>query len=411
MLELSIKEKERIGKLLKYYRKKNKVQWKEIESILSKSTYWKLENGKISKKIEIYNKLFNLYNLTYLKKDNFKEWFNDYLIRMNDALEYCKEEEYDSLIDELEKELGPYKNTIIYEQYYQVITYILNYYQYSKYMTMEEIEDCFLLFDCFDFEETIMIYLLETISISNTNVHFNYELGNRLTSYINKINHPIMFYHIGYFHKRNGDFEKALSMYDYCKHYWEKNKNVYRYIHSLMGEFIVYKNIDKSKATEIISIFNDLKTSNKISQTMLPRLNYNIAMFYYMNYEYEKALSYFLENINNFKEYKDLVLVCSICTQLDYSIPSIINDICILDHPHKNYLNYYKMKYLGEKTEKLVDYIFKDIIPNELNHQIYEHPFWRIFEEELLHFSRKDKRYAMKLVEYIEKKKKICKKG
>lgn len=46
MLELTVKEKERIGKLFKYYRKKNKIHWKEIEKICSPATYSKLEKGK-----------------------------------------------------------------------------------------------------------------------------------------------------------------------------------------------------------------------------------------------------------------------------------------------------------------------------------------------------------------------------
>ena len=50
-----------------------------------------------------------------------------------------------------------------------------------------------------------------------------------------------------------------------------------------------------------------------------------------------------------------------------------------------------------------------DIIPNKLVNQIYVQPFWKIYEEELLGFCEEDKRYAIKLLEYIEKKKKVCK--
>ena len=102
MLELTVKEKERIGKLFKYYRKKNKIHWKEIEKICSPATYSKLEKGNISKNSTIYDGLLELFSITYSIKPNFNNWLNNYLIRMNDVLEWYKEEEFDSLIDELD---------------------------------------------------------------------------------------------------------------------------------------------------------------------------------------------------------------------------------------------------------------------------------------------------------------------
>lgn len=407
MLELSIKEKERIGKLLKYYRKKNKVQWKEIGSILSKSTYWKLENGKISKKIEIYNKLFNLYDLTYLEKDNFKEWFNDYLIRMNDALEYCIEEEYDSLIDELEKELGPYKNTIIYEQYYQVITYILNYYQYSKYMTMEEIEDCFLLFDCFDFEETIIDYLLETIFISNNNKHASYEVLNLVKNLLKEEN-PIHWYLFAGYYKVNAQFDTALKYFKKSYEFWNNKNNYYRTVRSLIGKFMIYKNIDKIKANEIMDELLTIKENHNLNQQLLENINYTIAMYKYLEKEYCEAYSLFEENFKKKKNDRELLFMCAICSQLDKEIPIDIHDSNYIDHPYKEYLYYFKLKHLNKENKELVAYIMQVIVPLKLEKQIYKQPFWEMFELELTNISLKDKRLAIQLVEYIQKKNKVC---
>ena len=411
MIELSIKEKQRIGKLFKYYRKKNKVQWKEIEKIISKSTYSKIEKGYVSNKNEKYIKIFELYHTSFMYKVNFQEWLEDYLIQLNKILEEYKEEQFDSLFDELEKELGQHKHEIIYEQYYQVITYILNYYKYSKYMTLEEIEDCLELFKYIDFEEIMMVYLIETIYISNTNVHYSYEIENKLMSYITQINHPIVNHHLCMHYKTEGLFEKALIGLNQLMKYWKKKENDYRYIRTLMAVFVIYKSIDKNEANELISIFEDLKREKRIKNTLIPRLNYNIAMFYYNDLEYKKALPYFEENIYSFKREQDLLLVCAICTQLNLPIPNLINEINLSNHPHTVYLNFFRMKHSKVSKEKLVEYIFQDIIPNELNYQIYERPFWLIYEEELLKICDEDKRYAIKLVEYIKKKKEICKKG
>lgn len=278
-------------------------------------------------------------------------------------------------------------------------------------MTLEEIEDCLELFKYIDLEEIIMIYLIETIYISNTNVHYSYEIENKLVSYIKKMNHPIVHHHLCLHYKTEGLFEKALIGLDKLMTYWINQENDYRYIRTLMAEFVIYKNIDKNKAEELINVFQGLKREKRINLSILPRLNYNIAMFYYNNSKYDKALPYFEENIYSFKREQDLLLVCAICTQLNLPIPDLINEINISNHPHVVYLNYFRMKYSKVSEEKLVNYIFQDLIPNELNYQIYERPFWLIYEEELLKICNEDKRYAIKLVEYIKKKKEICKKG
>ena len=403
---LSIKEKERIGKLLKYYRKKKKVQWKEIETKISTSTYRKIENGYISKKDEIYSKIFNLYKFPQIRKKKFKQWFNDYLNRMNDILEYYEEDKFDSLIKELEIELGPYKNTIIYEQYYQVIIYILNYYKYSKYMTIEEIEDCFLLFDCFEFEEIIMIYLLEVIFISNNNQYANYEILDKLFIETNKIVHPITCYLSAMYYKCYGELETSLFYFDKTLEYWKQNN--YRKFKSLMGKFLIYKNIDKKKALKVIDVFIKLKNENKIYLSAISGLNYNIGMFYYIEGMYEKAYPLFWENVEKDNEIKEFVFICALCSKLNLSIPDKIKEMDYIENPYKIFLNYFKLKYMHKDNKELVEYIMQVVVPNKLVYIPYSQPFWEMFEEELMKICLIDKKYAIELVKYIDKKKKIC---
>lgn len=404
MLNLTIKEKERIGKLLKYYRKKNKIQWKEIEKIMSTSTYQKLENGYISKKDEIYEKVFDLYNFSHMNKENFEEWLHQYLIKMNDILEYYKEEQFDSLIQELE-ELAPYKNTIVYGIYYQVISYILNYYKYSKYMTLEELEDCLRLFEYFELEEILMIYLLEVMFISNNNRYANYDILERLFIEIAKIHHPITEYLSAVYYKCNGELETSLILFEKMIKHCEDND--YRKLKAFIGKFMIYKNIDKKKAIQLIGIFDNLKKENRVCPSTISSLNYNIGMFYYIDGMYEKAYPYFWENVEN-GEIKEFIFICAICTQLDLHIPDKINEMNDFESAYKLYLSYFKLKYLHKNNKELVEYIMQVLIPNKLVHNPYSQPFWKMFEEELTKISLKDRRYAIKLAEYIQKKKKVC---
>ena len=407
MLALTIKEKERIGKLLKYYRKKKKVQWKEIETILSKSTYSKLEKGHLSNKKDIYNKIFDLFNISYISKENFKEWLNDYLIRMNKILEYYEEDKFDSLIEELEIELGPYKDNIIYEQYYKAITYILNYYKYSKYMTLEEIEDCFLLFESFEFEEIIMIYLLETIFISNNNKHASYDILNQVKRLM-KEEEPIHWYLLAGYYKVNAQLDTALRYFKKSYKFWNNKNNHYRTVRSLMGKFMIYKNIDKIKANEIMNELLTIKENHNLNLQLLENINYTIAMYKYIEKQYDEAYSLFEENFKKKENDRELLFMCAINSQLDKEIPIEICNSNFIDHSYKEYLYYFKLKQKNKNNKELAKYIMQVIVPLKLEKQKYKQPFWEMFEIELTNISLKDKKQAIQLVEYIQKKNKVC---
>lgn len=411
MLELTVKEKERIGKLFKYYRKKNKIHWKEIEKMCSTSTYSNIEKGKIYKNSTLYDDLFDLFEIQYESKYNFNNWLKEFLLKFKDILEWYKEEEFDSLINELENELGPYKNSIIYQQYYQIITYILNYYKYSKYMKLEEIEDCFNLFECFDFEETIMVFLLETMFISNNNSINNNELIKK--TYVESLKHkdsPILWYIQAFYYKTQAMFESSLELFNQTYMLFYNQKNKYRTSKALMGKFIIYKNIDSRKAEEIVELFMRLKQENKLYKTMLPNINFNIGMYYYLNNKYEKALQLFMENINEYQTKREWYYVCAICTQLNLSIPKEFENYNVQDNEDPIIMEYFHMKYNKNSSKKLVNYIMKVIVPQCLIGEKYKQPYWTVFEEELFYFSKKDKRFTDTFLEFLDLEKKACKK-
>lgn len=411
MQTFNIDEKAKIGKLLKYYRKKNKVQWKEIEKICSTSTYSNIEKGKTYKDSTLYDDLLELSGIHYELKPNFESWLEGYLLKFKDILEWYKEEEFDYLINELEKELGSYKNTIIYAQYYQVISFILNYYKYSKYMKLEEIEDCFNLFECFEFEETIMIFLLETMFISNNNSINNNELIEK--TYVESLKYkdsPILWYIQAFYHKIQAMFDTSLGEFNKSYEYYYNQNNKYRLSKALMGKYIIYKNIDSKKAEDTAELFMQLKQEKQLYKTMIPSINFNIGMYYYLNNNYEKAFQLFMENINNHQRKREWYYVCAICTQLNISIPKEFENYNVQDNEDPMIMEYFHMKYNKYPNKKLVNYIMKTIVPKHLIQYKYRQPYWAVFEEELFYFSKKDKRFTNTFLEFLDLEKKTCKK-
>ena len=52
----------------------------------------------------------------------------------------------------------------------------------------------------------------------------------------------------------------------------------------------------------------------------------------------------------------------------------------------------------------------KTVVPQHLVQYQYRQPYWAIFEEEMLAFSKKDKRFADDLIHFLDLEKKACKK-
>lgn len=72
-------------------------------------------------------------------------------------------------------------------------------------------------------------------------------------------------------------------------------------------------------------------------------------------------------------------------------------------------ISYFQLKQKNSKNKLLVDNIMKTLIPNVLNYEKYRQPLWKMFEEELLKMSEKDKRYADTFVQYMKIENKMCK--
>ena len=170
MTNYTNEEKVILGKLFGYYRKKEKIAYKKITSTISAGTYYKIEKGMPLKNSTYYDEILDFFGIQFTNHiELFNIWKDSFIINFCETLENFEEERFREIKDEFEKELEPYKSEIIYQQYYQVLSYIINYYIDSKYMNKEEIEDMLLLIDYFELEELLYIFI-------RSNVYFKQQL-------------------------------------------------------------------------------------------------------------------------------------------------------------------------------------------------------------------------------------------
>ena len=172
---------------------------------------------------------------------------------------------------------------------------------------------------------------------------------------------------------------------------------------------MIYKNIDNNKSMELIKEFEKIKMSDSISKTLLKSINYNIAMYYYVNNKYEEAYPIFIENIEKYHGVQDMILLGYICSKLNIELPKCYNEI---DYSHSNYkefIDFYKMKKQGRNDKELVDYIMSVLLYDKLAEDEYIEPMWTIFEFEMFKLLEKSKKHYNSYIEFIKVRDKVVK--
>ena len=220
----------------------------------------------------------------------------------------------------------------------------------------------------------------------------------------------MIWYIRAFYYKLHAMFDSSLAMFNKSFEHYDKMSNSYRLSKSLIGKYIIYVNIDFKKAEETENLLIQLKHKNKLNESMIPNINFNIGMNSYLNNNYEKSYRLFMENINAYQTKREWFYICAICTQLNFSIPKEFENYNVQENEDPEIMEYFRMKYNKYTNKKLVDYIMKTIVPKYLIYQNYRQPYWAVFEEELLAFSKKDKRFADDLIHFLDLEKKACKK-
>lgn len=411
MIEYTEFEKEKIGKLFKYTRKKNHVKWDDIKSknISSPTTYSKLEKGEILKDDTYYDEYIEFYHLKYERIDDFEEWLRSYLPRLNHALEYNIKNDIQSLYDEIRNKLASYSHILIYEQYLKGFEYIFKYYIDNQYLTLEEIHDGMLLIDIAFYDEIIEVYLLEVIYISENNSIGDHELALYLGEIAEKYESRVLDYVKAMDKTKRCSFNQALIILSDLYQYYKDLKNDYREFKCILGIFNIQKNIDFDEADKTIPMLMEYKKIDSFPDNLKRSINYNIGIYYYLNKKYKNAYSLFYENVVKYNQVKDIAFLGSICTHINIKIPKEIKTIDFMTNCDKLYVNYYKMKMENNDNDNLVNYIMNRILKEKLIYIPYVLPYWRMFEYELLEMMKTNKKYCNAYLKYREKMDKICK--
>lgn len=376
-----------ILQLIDLQRNTNKTPWKDLEKIIPKSTYFRQLAGKKTKK-DYITPLLEFYQFDYEHKENFTIWKETYYPKLFKALEYNQEEQFDSLIEEYKTELGPYQDKIIYQQYYQIFTYILNYYQSSIYMNKKEIEEALTLLQYMKIDNELQIYLLETMFISNNNSIYDMKLQAKVFNMINKLNHPILESSKALYYKCNSNFESALQILNENLEYFKKVNNPFRIQKLVVSQFNIYKNIDKEKALEKSKELLMYKQQKLISEKSVYLINYNIAIFYYLQKQYAESKDLFYENYQLNQRSIDMLFVCACYSRLKEKMPADLDHIQCPKDQIGTYLHYFQLKRKYERSQEniqacdLIEYILYNAMQYLVNDP-YRMPLWDMFDYEL----------------------------
>lgn len=404
-------EKEKLGKTFKYYKTTKNIKWDEIKekANMSKTTFSKMSRGEIVKSNRCYDEYLRFFDLTYKPIEHFETWIHDYLYRLNQTLEDYHPENIKLLNDEYLKVLEEHKEESIYEQYYFSFYCIFKYYLNNEYLNEEEINKILLLIESNMFEETIQVYLLEIMYISNNNAIGSDPLRRSLAELIEGHDHPILYQAKAINEKCEKRMQKSLEIHQKQLEYWNKVNNDYRKTKTLNGMFMIYQNIDAEKAKKIIKELEKAIESKNIPISLVKAINYNVGMYYYLNGYYNEAYPFFIKNVDKYNNVKELIFVGAICTNLNQELPDIFLTTNYKNSNYILYIDYFKFKKQGKSDKELIEFINQTLYYQKLIHSEYYQPLWRIFENEMDIFLKKSKKNYDAYIEFKEKMDKTCK--
>lgn len=414
MLEYTEFEKEKLGKSFQYYRKKQHIKWKNIQerSLFSQTTLSKMQKGSILKNQTYYDDLLELLNLDYRRIKGFEERLDEYLLKLSQVLEIYDNKQIEKLYLEMENSLKDFSNTPIYEQYYLALSHIFRYYREGRYLTLEEINTDILLIESDFFEKELTVYLLEVMFISNNNAIAEISIREKIIELAQPYKDEIILYYIfGIAEKCNTHYHTALDYFQKYYQYWKEKKNTYRELKGMIACFVIYMNIDVSKAEQMIPCLLEY-LDDEIPTTTKRSILYNVSMYYFVNKQYEKAYPLFVTIAHHYLEESDkvvLVYIGYICTRLNQDIPDFILDADLSKYHNRVYVDFYCLKKQKVEPKVLVDFIMKKIVHEKLMSIPYKRPFWEMYEYELLMIATEHKKYYKAYLKYREKMEKICK--
>ena len=398
------KEKKTLGQFFSYLRLNKDVATIDIyKNICSKKVYYEIEKGIPKQNDEYYDQILQRLNLNFYPIDPLSEWLNSYLPLLYHACEYMNQEEIQDLYTDYLQFFKDKKQYFVYEQYDQIFNYLFRYYKDSTYLNSEEIKDVFHLLPII--EEQLQILLIEVVSLSNWNYVGDYKLFDEIFKWCEKYKeNVIVMYYRASFCELKLQYIKALNMYEEIEK--QSKDNSYRLIRALSGKFSIYKDIDNDKAEETIPLLLNASNDKSLPNRTKKALYYNIGMFYYLHKQYDQAKDYFRMSIKIKKDYANLLMLSSSCSEIGDKLPDELDDF-EGDMTRYVYVDYFKIKKQKTNEKELESFIMRKVM-KELKKECFTEPAWNMFERELARLNKITRNYAL-LNEYQHLKNKYCK--
>ena len=389
------KQKEILGRIFKYRRKHDGITpWDYIRenNICAYDTYSKIEKGVVKTSYDFYDGLLELYQLEFVSNPQLEQWLPAFITKLYHACILMDKEMIAKLAVEMNEIMIPFAEYVIYHEYNMALKLVFIYYNDDKYLDDSTIIEAMNLLDIFSDETKIL--LLEVIAISNTNFVMNYELEKRIEALliVNRENPIIDFYHALALAKQLQG-ARALKIHRYLIDYWNKEGVKYRTCKSLMGELMIYRNLDKELAQKTITILLDEMHELQPQTSFVKSVYYNIGVFYYTLGEFSKAMIHFQLVLESDIDYAALFMLCLCSSYTNTSLPTLLDECTFDDSALSCYLEYFAKKRRGTEISVLEDFLASNILVH-LKKEKYLYPIWQFFEQEVFMLARMTRNYS-----------------
>jgi len=402
----SDKQKTMLGRIFKFYRKQKGITpWEYIRfnNVCSDKTYADIENGYPKQSYECYDALIELYELKYIENKELSMWLDHITIDLFNACMVMNQRVIKEISLEVENRLKAYNEYVIFSEYYQMFLLVFKYYANERYLTSKEVDFSLSLMEIFDDE--IKIILLEVVAVSNSNYLLEYDTDERIYELLKKYEeNPVVNYYYAIYITRRSETLIAINIHGQLMYYWKTENNDYRFCKSLLGKFNAMWNMSIDYMLPIIEELDILMTKLQ-SQLFIDSINYSVGAFYYTNGMFEKTIERFVLIDKIEKDHRVLLMICVCRTYMKTELPAELNVMELDDSLIDKYLKYFKMKLSNAEPTKLERYIMTELIKC-LKMERFEHPLWRLFEQELLEFNTITKNYSIHR-KYLAKMRKI----
>lgn len=373
-LNIQNEDKKKLGILIHYYRThvfkhisqnlflKNKFD----ETICSRQTLSKIEQGEIIKNDSIYEELLEKlslkYNTNQIVENIIKEEDYDRLLY---ACDYYDIETLKNISKYLLKQLSPFSSYVFFYENYLCMNWIHNY--YSSFV-LPTLSDCDFIINLKEIINSKLYEVMMDLVFKSRTIHGNYDFSyfdfKHSQSMINRGNHMMILY----------NQSKLSEMLQYCdileKEYTEKNNFIRLLdIYSLKG--LGFSNTEKERFNQLVKQIKQVvdQHQDEIPETKILQLYKNLGLQAFRLDIYDKAIYYFEKYIENNSPYAKIIGI-DLCisyqkTNQIYKLENFVKDKKIYtgDSQYEKLLNYFILKYKFNSDENELSYFIIEKVP------------------------------------------------